>query len=1155
MFKKNTSNICVLFLVVAIAASVGIRVAAAFTGPTTAPGVGSGAFSVDANSNLGFGVPNATPTTGVFGKVFMIGSSGNPGIALQNTSAGGRTFVWYSEIDTGNGKLSLWDVNASARRITIDEQGYLGVGIVSPGHAIDVVGNVRVTGAFIGTFSGTISAGNVTSGVFGINQGTTSYAFPSALGVGTTTTAGLPANGLYVAGSVGIGTANTLHALEFFPATVASGGIGFGTDTELYRSGANTLALASGDVLNIVNGSLQVGGTAVVTSGRIVQSANGSSSTPAFAFSSDTNTGLYSGGADILRLVTGGADQVNIDALGKVGIATSTPTQKLEVVGKVKISGAGNSLIFPDASEQTTAFLGVGQEVTAARVSQGVFGSLTSGHDQYIFKPATDATSVLRVETAGGSAVLNVDTVNQRVGIGTTWPDSVLHVSKSNSNADTMVHFQNAGSGTATISLKLGEGVPETQFAVLANLGIDNSSRLYAIAPSESKLAFHTGLTDYTPGSTSNERMVILDSGNIGIGTTGPGAKLDIYNNVADANLLDLRSLYTNNANSYGGRIRFIDTAGGTVVAKVQGIHRNVSGNFGLAFFTNGENERMYINQDGNVGIGTASPGAKLDVSFNTDNDKAILVSGVSNQVDGMYLDKVADVARNWIAWHQGSGSADWRIGMQQYDFGIYNAAGGAATPSSPGTAYLTIQQTTGNLGIATSTPTQKLEVVGKVKISGTGNSLIFPDASEQTTAFLGTGQEVTAARVSSGGFGTLSTKGNYWFEHFNSSAPVLYVDALNDRVGIGTTGPGTKLQIGTSVASAFPTLGTASGHLSLTGNGALWGMYAGLDDSGKGWIQQMRNDGATAYDLSLQPVGGNVGIGTTGPVHKLELATDTTAIGGIGFGTDTELYRSGANTLALASGDVLNIVNGSLQIGGTAVITSGRIVQSANGSIGAPAFTFSSDTNTGFYSGGADTLRLVTGGADRMSVDAAGNVSIAGNTILNGTLWLGGAMASSINLNSNDITNVNKLTVTTIDPVYEINNKKYATYVSDTIGLKVEYYGKAALTQAHNSQLTIRNNYSYVIDFTKLAEGSDLWLFWQTSDEGENMRDIVVTLTPEGGNATLWYELKPKERQIVIYGDMPVVFSYELIAPRHDAKQWPTITKESSQGTKLRVK
>ncbi len=147
----------------------------------------------------------------------------------------------------------------------------------------------------------------------------------------------------------------------------------------------------------------------------------------------------------------------------------------------------------------------------------------------------------------------------------------------------------------------------------------------------------------------------------------------------------------------------------------------------------------------------------------------------------------------------------------------------------------------------------------------------------------------------------------------------------------------------------------------------------------------------------------GNVGVGVAAPAHKLELVAGTTAAGGIGFGTDTELYRSAANTLSVATGDSLNLVSGNLNVAGTSVVTSGRLVRTANGTVTAPAHTFSADTNSGLYSVGNDTMTLVTGGVARMTFDANGRIGI-GTTAPDATVELGGTNAA-ISLNEDTVT------------------------------------------------------------------------------------------------------------------------------------------------------
>lgn len=130
----------------------------------------------------------------------------------------------------------------------------------------------------------------------------------------------------------------------------------------------------------------------------------------------------------------------------------------------------------------------------------------------------------------------------------------------------------------------------------------------------------------------------------------------------------------------------------------------------------------------------------------------------------------------------------------------------------------------------------------------------------------------------------------------------------------------------------------------------------------------------------------------------------------------------------------------------------------------------------------------------------------------------------------SGNLTVNGKITADEIDPVYNIEGTKYATYGHSTVGLKEETTGKVSLSPADNA------TYRYVIDFGKQEEGSDLWLFTKITDFGQNWEDLVVNLTPEG-KAQVWYELKPRENKLVFYGDKEVMVSYRLIAPRFD---WP---------------
>ena len=110
-------------------------------------------------------------------------------------------------------------------------------------------------------------------------------------------------------------------------------------------------------------------------------------------------------GEGAITFLTGGLDRLTINAAGNVGVGTNTPAGRLDVAGDLRVSGAGNGLIFPDGTKQTTAAAG-GGNLSGAGTANTV--PLWTG-----------------ASTLGNSAI--TQSVGN-VGVGTTTPASKLQV-------------------------------------------------------------------------------------------------------------------------------------------------------------------------------------------------------------------------------------------------------------------------------------------------------------------------------------------------------------------------------------------------------------------------------------------------------------------------------------------------------------------------------------------------------------------------------------------------------------------------------------------------------------------------------------------------------------------------------------------------------
>jgi len=136
---------------------------------------------------------------------------------------------------------------------------------------------------------------------------------------------------------------------------------------------------------------------------------------------------------------------------------------------------------------------------------------------------------------------------------------------------------------------------------------------------------------------------------------------------------------------------------------------------------------------------------------------------------------------------------------------------------------------------------------------------------------------------------------------------------------------------------------------------------------------------GGSTYPLLLQPSGGNLLLGTTTDSGngKLQLATHSTSAGGIGFGTDTALYRTAAGEVGLDALSGTSTVLG-LRVAGTRKAY-------AYWESGTPTFTIAAEA-------ASSSIKLLTANTLALTLDSSQNATFAGdlygttNLVLNAT-------------------------------------------------------------------------------------------------------------------------------------------------------------------------
>ena len=577
------------------------------------------------------------------------------------------------------------------------------------------------------------------------------------------------------------------------------------------------------------------------------------------------------------------------------------------------------------ATKPGTGTSGTGNDIPIERVCidrDGNVGIGTTAPGALLEISSSTAASLLNVKGAGGNGILFVSG-SGNVGIGTSSPVNKLHIQETGAGSFTGLRIGKGGDQIGDIAALVFQMSSNQTFELGGKIGTIRQGTL-----ARSDMFFSVTMDD----GSMREQLRMTNTGNVGIGTTSPVAKLEISSSTA-ASLLNIKG------------------AGG--------------------------NGLLFVSGSGAVGIGTTLPNAKLEIIHDsTAATPALYIKGGYVGTTIARFERIYGVTptTTYVDINGSGGNAQLSIASAANTFALgvntTTSAFEISDNSSIGTNTRLLIDVNGNVGIGTTVPTGSLHIqnsVANVPILNLGGGVAFNNVSDlyvlnsyNTASGVGFAAKVIGVNISGSltdenipvqrtvwsgvasataivlssddpGSGNQDNAFQIWTSNEGTSGSLLtqkFSLSSTGNVGIGTTSPGALLDVSGSSRHGYRAADTHQFTGSVSVSGSL--------NATASWAN---NVVSASYALTSSFATRAQTANALNALNTYTVAGLTSAyvdVDGAGTIPTTGIYRPSTKTLGLSADGTLIFKISNVSAPATSSIETGNfIVQTGNVGIG----------------------------------------------------------------------------------------------------------------------------------------------------------------------------------------------------------------------------